>query len=428
MMIKKIFSSVLSVALALSLCACQNGGETFNSSDGSSRGISVVSDTSVESVGGNAESSVGPSSTVSVPDESVGDNSEGSVGSSSETNVPEEKNVIGDISAMELTAKMKIGWNIGNTLDATGAGGLSAETSWGNQKLTKENIDAVKAAGFNVLRVPVSWGKHLDENYNIDGSWMDRVQEVVDYGIDNDMFVILNTHHEEWYFPSAEHVEHDLKELEAVWKQIAERFESYGERLIFEGLNEPRLRGDSLEWSGNDSARDIVNRYAETFVKTVRATGGNNADRILMVTPYSASSDERNLRALKIPEDSGKIIVSVHAYLPYSFALDTKGTSEYNPENNTDLQSFFDTLKRVFIDNDIPVIIGEFGAVNKENPDDRLVWVRSFLALAKQNGIPCVWWDNGQKSGSGENFALLNRADNTWHFPELVDAIRGAVY
>lgn len=104
-------------------------------------------------------------------------------------------------SAADMVKQMKIGWNLGNTLDATGGSGLTAETSWGNPVTTKEMIDQVKEAGFNVLRVPVSWGTHLDDRYNIDAAWLDRVQEVVNYGIDNDMFVILNTHHEEWYMP-----------------------------------------------------------------------------------------------------------------------------------------------------------------------------------------------------------------------------------
>ena len=256
---------------------------------------------------------------------------------------------------------------------------------------------------------------------NIDTAWMDRVQEVVNYGIDNDMFVILNIHHEEWYFPTLENLKHDTSGIGAVWTQIARRFEGYGEKLIFEGVNEPRLRGCEAEWSGTDEGRAVVNKYNETFVKAVRAAGENNAKRILMVTPYAASSEEQNINALEIPEDSGKIIVSVHAYLPKEFALE-EGTSKYI-ENNDEVQKFFECVKSAFIDKDIPVIIGEFGAVDKDNINDRIKFVREYIILGKKYGIPCIWWDNGQKSGSGENFALLNRYDNTWFFPELVEAL-----
>lgn len=237
----------------------------------------------------------------------------------------------GDVfpSAAEIVSQMKIGWNLGNTLDALGNGSLEDEIAWGNPKTTKEMIDRVKAAGFNVMRVPVSWGKHLDNEYNIDKAWLARVREVVDYGIDNNMYVILNTHHEEWYMPRQSDVDEDLRELERLWQQIAEEFRDYDERLLFEGVNEPRLRGDGLEWWGTPEAREIVNRYAETFVRTVRASGGNNEFRSLLVSPYAASSATENLQALKIPENAGNIIVSVHAYLPYDFALNVQGTASY---------------------------------------------------------------------------------------------------
>ncbi len=329
-------------------------------------------------------------------------------------------------SAKDLVAQMKVGWNLGNTLDATGGSGIDAETSWGNVATDKIMIDMVKAAGFNVLRVPTSWGTHLEDDYTIDPEWLDRVQEVVNYGIDNDMFVILNTHHEEWYMPTQSDVEEDLVQLEAVWTQIAERFKGYDEHLIFEGVNEPRLRGDGAEWTGTGESREIVNQYAKTFVETVRATGGNNADRCLMVTPYAASSSATNMEALEIPEDSDKIIVSIHAYLPYSFALDTQGTDVYDPNDNS-INELFENIKVYFLDKDIPVIVGEFGSVNKDNIDDRVQCVTDYLTTAKEYGVPCIWWDNGARVGSGENFGLLNRAEYDWFFPEIIEAVQGVV-
>lgn len=325
-------------------------------------------------------------------------------------------------SAADLVKQMKIGWNLGNTLDATGGSGLKAETSWGNPVTTKGMIDQVKEEGFNVLRVPVSWGTHLDDQYNIDTAWLDRVQEVVNYGIDNDMFVILNTHHEEWYMPKQSDLDEDLKQLEKLWTQIAERFKGYSEKLLFEGVNEPRLRGEGAEWTGTAEARDIVNKYAETFVRTVRATGGNNAERALFITPYAASSITDNLKALKIPENAGNIIVSVHAYLPYNFALNTKGTAFYKKDGSVD--NLMKDIKSIFLDNNIPVVITEFGAINKDNAEGRVQCVEDYLTAAKKINVPCVWWDNGAKSGSGECFGLLNRKEGGWYFPEVTNKMR----
>lgn len=322
-------------------------------------------------------------------------------------------------SAAELVSQMRIGWNLGNTLDAIGSGGLEAEMSWGNPKTTKEMIDRVKSAGFNVIRVPVSWGQHLDSEYNIDKAWLARVREVVDYGIDNDMFVILNTHHEEWYMPRRSDVDEDLRELARLWEQIAEEFRDYDEHLLFEGLNEPRLRGDGAEWWGTPEAREIVNRYEETFVQTIRASGGNNELRSLLVSPYAASSARENLEAVKIPEDAGNVIVSVHAYLPYSFALDVHGTAVYS--NDGSISTLMSDIKTLFLDKGIPVIITEFGSVNKENEQDRIQCAVDFLNAAKSIGVPCVWWDNGARWGDGELYGLLDRNGSGWFFPTLLD-------
>ena len=352
-------------------------------------------------------------------------------GISDEPNLPDLPDIGGNTehhgfaSAAEIVSEMKVGWNLGNTLDSIGSGGLEAEMSWGNPKTTKEMIDRVRAAGFNVMRVPVSWGMHLDNDYNIDKEWLERVREVVDYGIENDMYVILNTHHEEWYMPRQSDVDEDLKELARVWEQIAARFADYGDHLLFEGVNEPRLRGDGAEWFGTPEAREIVNRYAETFVRTVRASGGNNAERSLLVSPYAASSARENLEALKIPENAGNVIVSVHAYLPYDFALNVHGTASYT--NDGSVNTLMSDIKRLFLDKDVPVIITEFGSVNKENEQDRLQCLRDFLTAAKGAGVPCVWWDNGVRNGDGECFGLLDRNGGGWFFPGLVDGIRETV-
>lgn len=351
---------------------------------------------------------------------SKSEDSSSAEGGSTATHTNDEMTVT---SAKDLVAQMKIGWNLGNTMDATGGSGLDAETSWGNVETTKAMIDEVKAAGFNVFRLPVSWGTHMDENYTVDEDWMNRVQEIVNYGIDNDMFVILNTHHEEWYMPKAEDADQDIEQLKALWTQICDRFQGYDERLIFEGVNEPRLRGEGAEWVGDASSREIVNRYAKAFVETVRSSGGNNPNRCIMITPYAASSSKQNMQALEVPQDDDKIIVSIHAYLPYSFALDTKGTDVYGDDIDSSITTLFTDIDEVFLSKEIPVIIGEFGSVNKDNIDARIRCAKDYLSTAKQYGVPCIWWDNGTRIGNGENFGLMNRSEGGWYFPELIDAM-----
>ena len=328
-------------------------------------------------------------------------------------------------SAKDLVAQMTNGWNLGNTMDASG-NGLDAETAWLPTKVQTNQfmMDLLVDEGFNVLRVPVSWDGHITgDDYQIDPEWMDRVQEIVNYGIDDGMFVILNTHHEEWYMPKASEKDGDIEEIKAVWAQIADRFKGYDEHLIFEGLNEPRLRGEGAEWTGTTEARDIINEYEKAFVDTVRASGGNNADRCLMITGYAASSSYNNLSAIVLPEQSDKLIVSVHAYLPYSFALDTKGTDQYDPEDNS-IPELFENLNELFISQGVPVIVGEFGSVNKDNLDQRIACLDDYLAAAAKYDIPCVWWDNYARMGNGENFGLLNRADLDWYFPEMMEVFK----
>lgn len=354
-------------------------------------------------------------------------NKDGSSENSSSSDKKDEQVMeMRDISAKELVSEMKIGWNLGNTLDASGAEGIAAETAWGNPKTREDMIKLLKDTGFNVLRIPVTWNGHMDENYTVEPEWMARVKEVVDYGINNDMFVILNTHHEEWYYPDSENKDEDIKQLKTLWEQIAEEFKGYDEHLIFEGLNEPRLRNTAMEWTGGTpEAQNIINEYEQAFYDTVRSSGGNNDKRHLMLTGYAASSQSSSLQAIKIPENDNKIIISVHGYLPYSFALDTKGTDKFDANSDAvSIDSLLLNLDSMFLSQDIPVIIGEFGCVNKDNLEDRIECSKYYLSAAKSFGVPCIWWDNGSFVGNGENFGLMDRqAPAEWKTPELVNAI-----
>lgn len=335
---------------------------------------------------------------------------------------------IKDISSLKLVREMKIGWNLGNTLDATGVSGVLSETSWGNPITKKQAIDVIKLAGFNILRIPTTWQNHLgpEPDYIIDKQWLDRVQMVVNYGIENEMIVILNLHHEDWHFPSYDNMEEAKVRLKTIWKQIADHFKDYDEHLILEGMNEPRMKGTNLEWTGgNEESSDVINKLNAVFIDTIRKSGGNNKLRHLMIPPYAASSDPKVWSNFTVPKDN-KIIVSIHAYTPYNFALNKTGESVWNNDNLSDtseIDYLIDNLYNNFISKGIAVVIGEFGAMNKDNLNDRVDWAEYYIKKAAEKNIPCVWWDNGAFIGNGENFGLLIRKSMTWKYPEIVSAL-----
>ncbi len=338
-------------------------------------------------------------------------------------------------NAQDLVDKITVGWNLGNTLDSSNCTWLSNdvdyETGWGNVKTTKAMIDTVKKAGFNTIRIPVSWGDHMDASGNINKAWMDRVQEIVDYAYDNDMYIILNTHHDMGWIKLTEK---DKKTVSAkfknVWKQIAERFKDYDEKLSFEGMNEPRTEGSSMEWYGGTAdERKVLNDLYKIFVDTVRASGGNNKTRFLILTPYGANSGYSAMADLDIPDDD-RIIVSVHAYLPYNMALNRySDEKKLTDSGKREIENAFSNIDKVFLSRNIPVIMDEFGSINKSNTSERVKLVKYYLSTAEKYGVPCCWWDNGTISSpkEGEGFALLNRQTLKWYYPTIVDAIMDTV-
>ena len=344
--------------------------------------------------------------------------------------ITERSDEMRDISAKELVAEMTAGWNLGNTLEATSASGLASETSWGNPKVTKEQIDAVCEKGFDSIRIPITWGNHVGEapDYTIDPEWMDRVEEVVNYALDDGMYVLIDSHHEEfWRIPDAEHIEAVDAENIAIWKQVAERFKDYGDHLVFEGLNEPRTKGSEGEWSGGTpEEREYVNRLNKSFVDTVRATGGNNELRLLLVTTYADSSVPEALKDIYIPDDK-HIAVAIHAYTPYAFTY-ANGESwelfKWDGSQNKEIFQLMIALDKNFLQKDIPVLLTEYGAVNKdENTEEVRKWAEVYVSKATDYGIPCFWWDNGIYDQQGEKFAIFDRKNLSWYREEVVDTI-----
>ena len=345
-----------------------------------------------------------------------------------EIKVQQHEITMADVSPADRVADMRIGWNLGNTLDATGGSGLSSETSWGNPKTTKEMIDAILDEGFNVIRIPITWDGHFGKapDYKIDEAWLNRVQEVVDYAYHKGVYVILNIHHEGWHDPYYENQAAAEQKLKKVWTQIAEHFQEYDQHLIFEGMNEPRKCGTDLEWNGGDrEGWDVVNALNQVFIDTIHNSGGKNPDRLLMIPGYAANC-RQGIRNIKVPEGDDKLIVSVHAYEPYDFALNPHGRGLWNRDTEA-IDRLMQDLKELFLDKDIAVIIGEFGAAQKPvegNESSRAEWAEYFLEKAREIGVPCVWWDNGYFTGDGEPFGLIDRITLEWNYPLIVEALK----
>lgn len=329
------------------------------------------------------------------------------------------------MTADDITENMTIGWNIGNSLDSTG---YSGETSWGNPRVTQELIDTVKAKGFNTIRVPTTWYQNVttttDENgkpvYTISEQWLQRVKEVVDYAYNQDMYVILNLHHEEWInrsdFPTA--YEEMSERLKQMWVQIATYFKDYDQHLIFEGMNEPRQTGASYEWQGNAECYEVVNKLDNDFVETVRSIDSPYQNtRLLMIPSYAASAYASSYSALDVPDDD-YVAVSLHAYTPYAFAMGDGDHTTFSGNYQSDLDTLFSDIRYYFTDKAIPVVLGEFSASNFNNTAARCDWATYYLTWTKKLGIPCVLWDNNaitNSTSASEAHGYVDRSNNTWY-------------
>ncbi|MDD3206686.1 MAG: glycoside hydrolase family 5 protein, partial [Lachnospiraceae bacterium] len=266
---------------------------------------------------------------------------------------------------------------------------LGKQNAEGNPRITAENFAAIREAGFKTVRIPVSWEDHMDENQIISENWMKRVGEVVDMALAKDLYVIIDLHHEKWLDLKLENEDEITEQLKTVWKQIAQYFSEYDDHLIFESMNEPRLCNSEYEWtSGTQELKAMVNRLNEAFVEVIRSTGE-------------------------------RIIVSIHAYISYDFCQNEDGTAKWNDEGldtEEKISETFSLLNDLFIKRRIPVMITEFGCKDKNNLEDCVAWTVYFTDQAKKNGIGYIWWDCG-------DYGLLNREENNWSYPEIVDVL-----
>lgn len=346
------------------------------------------------------------------------------------------------VTASQLADRMKIGWNLGNSLDAVGG-----ETSWGNPRVTRSLIQAVAQAGFGVVRLPVTWTRHMGPapDYTVDPAWLDRVEEVVGYVNDAGMVAIINVHHDgaengdgEWL--SLEDDNNEVTEAHSarvrdrfvkLWAQIAARFRNHDQNLVFESMNEIHVGyGPPME-----EYFGIITDLNQAFVDTVRAGGGNNAGRCLLVPGYNTNIDH-TIRGFERPIDSiaDRLMLSVHFYDPWDFAGAGKtqvwgegrpGADRYGQE--TAVLSQFNGLKFKFIQDGLPVIMGEYGAVNQTGYENyRRYYMEYVTKAARDRGIVPVYWDNGSKESGAEAFGLFNRGNGSVLYPEILEAMMRA--
>ena len=329
---------------------------------------------------------------------------------------------INEMTALEVSVLMGNGINLGNTMEAynhqgylNGSDPTAFETSWGMPTTTREMIDGMKAAGFDTLRVPVAWtnGMYFENgDYTIDERLMQRVETIVNYALDADMFVVLNDHWDgSWWgmFGSASEETRDkaMEMYKAMWTQIAGRFADYSYKLIFESANEElgdRLNDKDIAPDSGSLSRaecfETANRINSEFVKLIRSTGGKNADRFLLIAGYNTDIANTTNDLYKMPEDTvdGKLFLSVHYYTPWDYcgtkAVDSWGSPEQYDEMNDLLKSL-----TKFTDQGYGIIIGEYGVLTDgkatPKPDTDIYFTNFLNNCDLYNYVPLLWDCNG---------------------------------
>ncbi len=359
-----------------------------------------------------------------------------------------------NLNQSQITEAMGVGYNLGNSLEAASAG-TPNETAYGNPKLTEDLVLAAKDAGFKSIRIPVSYLSMIDDNngYKIDSTWLDRVQQVVDYCVDNDMYAIVNMHGDGyttvnggWLLCGSGDQTKIKAKYKACWEQIADRFKGYDEHLIFESMNE---EFDGTYGTPGRSAYANINAYNQIFVDIVRRSGGNNDQRWLLIPGWNTNIDYTagdygfemptdNYLSSNIASGQKRIMISVHYYDPWDFCGTESGAVTQWGDSVTDaskkpgwgdesyMASQFKKMYTKFVSQGYPVVIGEFGAINKGNYDSqnkicRAEYYQKVCYYAKQYGMIPVAWDNGYNGEYG--FAIIDRYSNKVVHQELMDAM-----
>lgn len=356
--------------------------------------------------------------------------------------------------ASQVVAEMGAGWNLGNQLEAS-INGTPSETAWGNPTVTPALIQKVKAAGFKSIRIPISYLNNIGSapNYTINAAWLNRIQQVVDYAYNEGMYVIINIHGDGynsvqggWLLVNGGNQTAIKEKYKKVWQQVATKFSNYNDRLIFESMNEVF---DGNYGNPNSSYYANLNAYNQIFVDTVRQTGGNNNARWLLIPGWNTNIDYTvgnygfalptdNFRSSAIPSSQKRIMISAHYYSPWDFAGEENGNitqwgaTATNPAKKSTwgqedyLESQFKSMYDKFVTQGYPVVIGEFGSIDKTSYDStnnvyRAAYAKAVTAKAKKYKMVPVYWDNGHNGQHG--FALFNRQNNTVTQQNIINAI-----
>ncbi|RZL35102.1 MAG: glycoside hydrolase family 5 protein [Rubrivivax sp.] len=338
-----------------------------------------------------------------------------------------------DLTSLQLSRLMGAGWNLGNSLEAIGG-----ETAWGNPAATQVLMNAVKAAGFRTVRIPVSWKQHADADDTIGAAWMARVAEVVGYAKSAGLFAIINIHWDGgWMQPTRAAQPMANARITKFWTQIANHFKAHDDTLLFAGTNEVMIEGDY----GTPKPEHIAvqNGFNHQFVNAVRATGGNNAQRHLVVQSFNTNIDHAvNFAVMPTDTVANRLMMEVHYYDPFDFSLseksrfwqwgaaatDAKAKVAGFDEAWTDAQ--FLKMKKAFVDRGVPVLLGEFGAIRRtEHPGAeayRLAWNRHVARSARRHGLLPVYWDAGAATAN-HSMGLFNRSTGAQVYPEIIAAL-----
>ena len=437
---RKVLKSLIALASTVSMLAgCAQSAVT--SGENASGGTSATSQSqNVSSYADiKAESSVtSTASTTAAEHTSKSTESSTDTTKASENKPSQIAGKMRNITSQQLVEDMTFGWNLGNTLDVcqadrdgdgkinehVEAGEKVDETLWGNPKATKELFTSLKKNGVNAVRIPVTWRDHMDSNGNIDREWMDRVQQVVDYAYSQGMYVIINVHHDGGGDPKfgawiIEESQKDyntfLKKYKNIWKQIAERFKNYSDYLIFESMNEVGF--DTLYNKNKADAYNLINKINQDFVDIIRATGGNNAKRHLLIAGYYTDIERTCNSLYKMPDDkAGRCILSVHYYTPWDFCTcDIKHTWGTNSEVRQ-METLIGKMKKNFVDKGIPVIIGEY-ATSGSDLSSCIFFIEKLNKLCSDYGIATFIWDSGRQ---------VNRKTYKWRTPQYLEALKRA--
>ncbi|WP_250034770.1 cellulase family glycosylhydrolase [Paractinoplanes maris] len=318
-------------------------------------------------------------------------------------------------NAEATVAAMQPGWNLGNSLDATGAD----ETSWGNPRVTEALLDGVKAQGFKSIRIPVTWGQHQGgaPGYTIEAAYLARVKEVVGWALADGFFVMINVHHDSWQWlnsmPGAQ------ARYDATWTQLAAAFRDSPDKLVFESVNEPQFTDEG-------QSATHLNALNTSFHRIVRASGGGNATRLLVLPTLHTSADQVHLDALATTIaalNDRNLAATVHYYGYWPFSVNIAGTTTFDATTQADLVGYLDRAAATFTAKGIPVILGEWGLLGFDRSLDaveqgeKLKFFEYLGYYAKQKKITTMLWDNGQH---------FDRTALTWRDPELYAHLKSA--